>query len=242
MIAVRDLYKSYGPQEVLRGIDLDVKKGGILVILGESGSGKSVLLRHLVGLERPDRGSIMFGDKDLAQLSEARLLKLRKDIGYLFQEGALYDFLTVAENVGFPLSEHTRMTRAQIKEKVAGLLEMVGLSQAGDKFPSELSGGMNKRAALARSVVLDSQVLLCDEPTSGLDPIKSREISDLIQRISRHIGSATVITSHDMNNALRIADQVVLIKNGEIVCRGTPQDIRDSRNAFVQEFLQGQAV
>jgi len=181
MIRVVDLYKSYDGQGVLAGIHLEIAKGELVFILGESGSGKSVLLRHMIGLEQPDRGKIFINNVDIGQLSESALLKMRKDIGYLFQAGALYDFLTVRENVAFPLKEHTRMSWKEIWRKVDQTLELVGLQAAKHKLPSELSGGMNKRAALARAVILDSKILLCDEPVSGLDPIKSREVSDLIK-------------------------------------------------------------
>ncbi len=237
MIRVANLHKSYDGQKVLKGISFQVAKGEIVAVLGESGSGKSVLLRHLIGLERPDHGKVFIDNMDITDLPEERLLKIRKDIGYLFQAGALYDFLTVRENVAFPLREHTRMTLKEIWKKVDGLLELVGLDHAMHKLPSELSGGMNKRAALARAVVLDSKILLCDEPTSGLDPIRSEDISDLIKRVSRHIGSTTVMTSHDMHNAFRIADRLILLKDAHILAEGTPEDFYKSNDEFVQRFL-----
>lgn len=237
MIRVIGLRKSYNGQSVLDGINLNVNKGEIVVLLGESGSGKSVLLRHLIGLEKPDEGKVFIDKIDITQLSEKELLKLRKDIGYLFQAGALYDFLSVRENVAFPLREHTRMKWKDIWKKADDLLGLVGLEHAKDKMPSELSGGMNKRAALARAVVLDSKILLCDEPTSGLDPIKSQEITDLIKRVSRHIGATTIITSHDMHNAFRIADRLVLIKDRKILAEGKAEDFYHSENEFIQRFL-----
>ncbi len=237
MIKIVDLHKSYEAQPVLKGINLDISDGELVFILGESGSGKSVLLRHLIGLERPDQGQVLIDGQDLAALSERELLGVRKNIGYLFQAGALYDFMTVRENVAFPLREHSQMSRKEIWRKTDHMLAMVGLDAAKDKMPSELSGGMNKRAALARAVVLDSKILLCDEPVSGLDPIKSREISDLIKTVSRQINSTTVIASHDMNNAFRIADRLVLIKDGRIVLQGSPRDFQMSSDHFVKNFL-----
>ncbi len=240
MIRVEGLTKSFGAQCVLDDINLHVKPGEIVVILGESGSGKSVLLRHLIGLEVPDKGKVFIKDVDITALRESKLLKVRRDIGYLFQDGALYDFMNVEENVAFPLLEHTTMSEGEAYQKVHELLEIVGLSNARTKLPSELSGGMRKRAALARAVVLGSKIVLCDEPTSGLDPIKSREISDLIKEISRRFQSSTVITSHDMMNAFRIADRLALIKNGKIRIEGSPQELRDSKDPVLQEFLTDQ--
>ncbi|HRZ40814.1 MAG TPA: ATP-binding cassette domain-containing protein, partial [Candidatus Omnitrophota bacterium] len=168
MIRVEGLVKSFAKQRVLDEVDLQVKDGEILVILGESGSGKSVLLRHLIGLEVPDQGKVFIKDVDITVLPESKLLKVRRDIGYLFQDGALYDFMSVEENVAFPLLEHTKISEKEAYQKVHELLEMVGLSSAKTKLPSELSGGMRKRAALARAVVLGSKIVLCDEPTSAL--------------------------------------------------------------------------
>ncbi|MEW5894222.1 MAG: ABC transporter ATP-binding protein [Candidatus Omnitrophota bacterium] len=237
MIKVSDLYKSYEGQTVLEGINLEIAEGEFCAILGGSGSGKSVLLRHLIGLEKPDHGHVFINGTDITLLSEGDLLTVRKNIGYLFQAGALYDSFTVRENVAFPLSEHTKMSWEEIWRKVDELLEQVGLEAAKDKLPSELSGGMNKRAALARAVVMDSKILLCDEPTSGLDPILSREISDLIKNVSRQLKSTTVVTSHDVNNALRIADRIVLIKDKRILMQGTPAEFRHTKDFFIRDFL-----
>ncbi len=240
MIRVEGLTKFFGRQRVLDDIHLQVKAGELLVVLGESGSGKSVLLRHLIGLETPDKGKVFIKDVDISVLSEAKLLKVRRDIGYLFQDGALYDFMSVEENVAFPLIEHTKTPMKDVYQKVHELLEIVGLSNAKTKFPSELSGGMRKRAALARAVVLGSKIVLCDEPTSGLDPIKSREISDLIKEISQRLKSTMVVASHDIMNAFRIADRVALLKNGKICIEGSPQDLRNSQDPVLQEFLTEQ--
>ena len=237
MITIKGLSKRFDQQLVLDNINLEIKKGELLVILGESGSGKSVLLQHLMGLLKPDQGSIAIDGQDITKMKEWQLLKMRKSIGYLFQEGALYDFMTVFENVAFPLVEHTRLKRKDIKDKVKRVLKTVGLEDAGNKFPSELSGGMKKRAALARAIVLDSKILFCDEPTSGLDPIKSRSISFLIKKISSELHCTTVVTSHDFRNSFRIADQVILIKEGKVVGSGTPRVLQDSQDAFIQEFL-----
>ena len=237
MIDVEHLSKSFDGQPVLEDVSFSIAEGAILAVLGESGSGKSVLLKHLIGILKPDSGMIRIKGKDIVPLPEKKLLEIRRDIGYLFQEGALYDFMTVYENVAFPLKEHTALKRRDIVEKVMKILKQVGLSGALAKYPAELSGGMKKRAALARAVILDSKILLCDEPTSGLDPIKSREISDLIQSISRDLKCTTIITSHDMVNSLRIADRMILVRKGRIVARGSPADMKASPDAFIQEFL-----
>ena len=237
MIKVNRVSKQFNGQKVLKDLNLEVESGEILAVLGESGSGKSVLLKHLIGIMKPDHGTIEIDGVDITKLSERELLQIRKKIGYLFQEGALYDFMTVYENVAFPLVEHTKLDEKKIDEKARDLLKTVDLEEAADKYPSELSGGMKKRSALARSVILGSKVLFCDEPTSGLDPIKSKGISDLIRNISRQLKCTTVITSHDIQNSLRIADRLVLIHDGKIAVEGTPQEWRNSDNPLVKAFL-----
>ena len=238
MIKVKKIFKRFDSgQEVLKDVNLEVKSGEILVILGESGSGKSVLLKHLIGVLKPDSGSIEIDGKDITKLSEKELLKLRQNMGYLFQEGALYDFMTVHENVAFPLEEHTALKSSAIDKKVREMLKMVGLQEAAAKFPSELSGGMRKRAALARSVIMGSKILFCDEPTSGLDPIKSRDILDLIKNISRQFKCTTVVASHDIQNSLRTADRLAMIHDGKIAIEGTPDEWRKSKDPLVKEFL-----
>jgi phospholipid/cholesterol/gamma-HCH transport system ATP-binding protein len=238
MIKINRLVKEFGKQVVLKGIDLNIPEGELLVIFGESGSGKSVLLQHMIGLMRPTRGSVEINGQDISKLTERELLKMRKNIGYLFQEGALYDFMTVSENVAFPLREHTRLKNKDIMAKVNRLLSMVGLKGAEHKFPSELSGGMKKRAALARSVIMDSKILFCDEPTSGLDPIKGTQIADLIRDMSKDLRSTTVITSHNVYDSFRIADRIVLIRDGQIIAAGTPAELRSNSDPYIKEFLR----
>lgn len=237
MIKVRNLYKSFNGQSVLEDINLEVPKGELLVILGESGSGKTVFLQHLIGLLKPDRGSIEINGQDITRMSERDLLDLRKNIGYLFQEGALYDFMTVYENIAFPLCEHTALNPSEIGTKVNRMLDLVDLKEAKAKNPSELSGGMKKRAALARAVILGSEFLFCDEPTSGLDPMMSRDIWDLIQRISRQLHCTTVVVSHDIHNSFRIADRIALIHQGKFIANGTPEQLRSSQDPLVKSFL-----
>ena len=237
MIQVQHLCKAFNGQQVIEAINLQVKKGEILVILGESGTGKSVLLKHLIGLLRPDRGSVLIEARDITKMSERELLNLRKDIGYLFQEGALYDFMNVFENIAFPLREHTAFDGRAIREKVRNILKLIGLEGIEQKYPAELSGGMKKRVALARAIILDSKILLCDEPTSGLDPLRSRDISDLIRDVARKLHCTTVVTSHDIQNSLRIADRLALLRNGRITAVGTPLEFKASSNMFVKEFI-----
>lgn len=238
MIRVFGLYKAFDGKKVLEDVSLDVARGELVVILGESGTGKSVLLKHLIGLLKPDSGAVEVDGQDITRLTEKNLLEVRRQIGYLFQEGALYDFMTVFDNVAFPLREHTRMKEPEIRDKVKKMLDTVDLKDVDSKFPVDLSGGMRKRVGLARAIVLDSKILLCDEPTSGLDPIRSRDISDLIRQVAKQIHCTTVITSHDINNAFRIGDRLALMKDGNIVALGTSDELRASPNPFVQEFIK----
>jgi len=238
MIKVEGLYKDLGGQPVLEDITFDVSGGEIIAVLGLSGAGKTVLLKHLIGLFRPDRGRVVIDGVDIDALSEEQLLKVRCNMGYLFQEGALYDFMDVYDNVAFPLREHTKLTTAQMSDRVREVLKLVDLEGVESKMPDELSGGMKKRVGLARAIVLGAKVLLCDEPTSGLDPIRSRDISDLIRHVSQQIGSTTVMTSHDVNNSFRIATRVLIINDCHIAAMGTAQQLKESQEPFVREFLQ----
>ncbi len=237
MISVRNIDKEFNDQKVLRSVNLDIHDGEILVIVGASGSGKTVLLQHLIGLLKPDRGSILFDGTDIARLPEKKLLPLRKNIGYLFQEGALYDFMTVYDNVAFPLQEHSSLSESAINQKVKDVLRLVGLQAAEEKFPSQLSGGMKKRAALARAIIADAKVLFCDEPTSGLDPLRSRDIWNLIRDITRTLHCTTIITSHDIDNAMRIADRLALIHEGRMIVVASPQEIQESKDPLVRQFF-----
>jgi len=236
-IKVEHLSKALNGQTILKDLNLSVAQGEICAILGPSGTGKSVFLRHLIGLMKPDSGSIEIDGTDITKLSEKELLKVRKKMGYLFQEGALYDFMNVFDNVAFPLREHAPLKPAEVNKRVREVLEMVDLEGIENKFPAELSGGMKKRVGLARAIVMGAKILLCDEPTSGLDPIRSRDISDLISQISRQIQSTTIMTSHDVNNSFRIADRLAILEEGKIVALGTKEELEISPNPFVREFL-----
>ncbi len=237
MIRVTHLSKSFNGQRVLDDVSLEVKEAEMFVILGESGTGKSVFLKHLIGLLKPDQGQVNVGGEDITHLSETELLGVRKKIGYLFQEAALYDFMTVFENVAFPLREHTDYDADRIQRKVQEALKMVDLEDVDHKYPSELSGGMRKRVGLARAIILDSKILFCDEPTSGLDPIRSRDISNLIRHVSREMKSTTVMTSHDIPNSFRIADRLALMHQGRIIAVGTGGELKASQDPFVKQFI-----
>ena len=238
MIKVEGLYKELGGQPVLEDINFNVSEGEIIAVLGLSGVGKTVLLKHLIGLIRPDKGRVVIDGIDIDSLSEERLLKVRCNMGYLFQEAALYDFMDVYDNVAFPLREHTKLKSTEVTSRVREVLKMVDLDGVESKMPDELSGGMKKRVGLARAIVLGAKVLLCDEPTSGLDPIRSRDISDLIRHVSQQIGSTTVMTSHDVNNSFRIASRIVIINECHIAAMGSAQQLKGSQEPFVREFLQ----
>ncbi len=237
MIRVNHLVKHFGGQLVLDDINLNIKDGEIVVILGESGAGKSVLLKHLIGLLRPDAGEVFIDDAEITLMSEEDLLPVRKNMGYLFQEGALYDFMSVFDNVAFPLREHTDLSEEEIAKKVKDILANTDLEGIEAKFPSELSGGMKKRVALARAIVMDSKVLFCDEPTSGLDPIRSRDITNLIKKVSSRLKCTTVVASHDIPNSFRIADRLAVMRDGKIVIFGTKEELLQSNNTFVKEFI-----
>ncbi|MBF0569966.1 MAG: ATP-binding cassette domain-containing protein [Candidatus Omnitrophica bacterium] len=238
MISVENVSKSFRGQRVLDHMSLEVKKGEIVALLGPSGTGKTVLLLHLVGLMPPDEGRIVIDGTVVSELSEQKLLLFRRNIGYLFQDGALYDFMTVAENLAFPLKEHGHLPAGKIKARVEEYLAHVDMAGAGDKYPSELSGGMRKRVALARALIMDTKVLLCDEPTSGLDPIRSKDISLLIRDLARRMNTTTVLTSHDIDNSFRIADRMFVLDHGRVVAQGREDDLRRSTDPFVKEFLE----
>ena len=238
-IQAKDLHKTFGDQVVLNGISFSVAKGETLAVLGRSGTGKSVLLRLLIGLDAPDSGSIRIEDTEISALRNEGLSEIRKKVGYLFQQGALYDSLTVAENVAFPLERHSKLNRSEIEKKVAELLASVNLKEDAGKLPSEISGGMQKRVALARALALDPDVLLFDEPTAGLDPITAHEIDMLILDQKKKRGMTSVVVTHDIHGVRTFADQVALLNEGKIVAEGTMAVLDQNRDPFVVDFLKG---
>ena len=241
LIELRHIYKRFGWLEVLIDVNLQIEKGKCLVILGASGSGKSVMLKHIVGLLKPDRGEVWFSGQRIDILSERELMKVRERFGFLFQQGALFDSDNVATNVGFPLTEHTDKKPEEIAEIVNHKLRMVGLPDIGRKMPAELSGGQRKRVALARAIALDPEVILYDEPTTGLDPIRANVINELIVKLQNQLHVTSVVVTHDMNSALRVADRLVMLYEGKLIFDGTPDDIRNTKNNVVKRFVLGEA-
>ncbi|WP_022852851.1 ABC transporter ATP-binding protein [Thermodesulfatator atlanticus] len=238
MIKIIDLHKAFGPQKVLQGVNLEIPEGKITFIMGASGTGKSVLLKHIIGLISPDKGQILIDGKDITRLSEPELMEIRKRFGMLFQEGALFDSLTVGENVAFPLREHTKLSEREIRARVETKLSQVGLLKAIDKMPSELSGGMKKRVALARALALDPEIVLFDEPTTGLDPIMQESISNLIKETQQRLNLTCVVISHDVPIAFAIADKIAFLYEGKVIEEGSPEKIKHSKHPFVQKFIR----
>jgi len=239
MIQVADVHLSFGPQQVLSGVNLQIQKGEILVIVGRSGSGKTVMLKLLIGLMRSSRGKVIIEDVDITQLRGRRLDRVRERFGMLFQGGALFDSLTVFDNVAFPLREKTKLSETEITSEVQDMLERVGLADMGYKFPAELSGGMKKRAALARALIRGPAIVLFDEPTTGLDPILVRAIHQLILDTHRTFGYTAVVVSHEIPEVFEIATRVVILHDGKIIEEGTPEAILKSSSPLVQQFITG---
>jgi phospholipid/cholesterol/gamma-HCH transport system ATP-binding protein len=241
MITVVDLHKNFGNQEVLKGINLELETGKITTIIGGSGSGKTVLLKHLNALLLPARGSVMVDGKDITKLGERELNEVRQEFGVLFQGAALLDSMTIYDNVAFPLREKTKMTENEIRERADERLAQVGLAGMGYKYPAEVSGGMKKRAGLARALVMQPAIVLFDEPTTGLDPLLGRSIHDLIRKMHATFGFTGVIVSHDIPEVFKISDRVAMLANGIIEEVGTTQEFLASKNPVVRQFLQGDA-
>ena len=238
-VAVQDLHKSFGAQKVLNGVSLSVARGETLAVLGRSGTGKSVLLRLIIGLAQPDSGSVRIQGEEIAGVPLDGMGEIRKKMGFLFQHAALYDSLTVGENVAFPLDHHRRdMSRSQRDDRVMQLLGEVGMEAARNKMPSDISGGMQKRVCLARALALDPQILLLDEPTAGLDPISSGEIDDLVLKLQREHQMASIVVTHDMHSAKTIANRLAILDKGNVVIEGTFEEVRQSDIGFVMEFLK----
>jgi phospholipid/cholesterol/gamma-HCH transport system ATP-binding protein len=239
VIQIQDLHKTFGAQQVLRGLSLDVATGEIMVVIGRSGGGKSVLLKHLIGLLRPDSGTIRVDGKDITQLRGAALDQIRERYGVVFQGGALFDSMTVFDNVAFPLREKSRLRAAEIAERVEEKLEQVGLTDMGHKNPAEISGGMRKRVAIARALVTEPEVVFFDEPTTGLDPILVNTIHHLIVELHRKFRFTAVMVSHEIPEIFRIADRVAMLHEGVIVEAGTPDAIQASSSQVVRHFIHG---
>lgn len=241
MIRVKNLHKAFGQLTVLDGIDLQFAHGRTTVVLGPSGTGKSVLLKLIVGLLRPDQGEVYFHDKRIDTLKEPDLVSIRTRIGFLFQMGALFDSKTVQENIAFPLVEHASMSKTERRDQCEKVLRMVGLPDVGNKMPADLSGGQRKRVALARAIVLEPELMLYDEPTTGLDPITSDLINELIVTLKDNLGVTSIAVTHDMVSARKIADQMVLLHGGKVVADADAETFLEMDNERVQRFIKGQA-
>ena len=238
-VRVQSLSKSFGQQKVLKAIDLEVGAGQTLSVLGRSGTGKSVLLKLIIGLEKPDSGSIFVHGEEVTKLPMKELNEVRKKVGFLFQQAALYDSMTVEENVAFPLRRHAHFSDVERKDRVRDLLASVGMDRDTQKMPSEISGGMQKRVGLARALALDPEILLFDEPTAGLDPITASEIDDLIVKLQKERHITSVVVTHDIRGARTVSDRLALMREGEILIQGTFDDLQKSRDPFVVQFLRG---
>jgi phospholipid/cholesterol/gamma-HCH transport system ATP-binding protein len=241
VIRIQGLRKSFRGQPVLRGVDLDVATGEIMVIIGRSGGGKSVLLKHLLGLLRPDAGAVIVDGTDITRLRGATLEAVRRRYGVVFQGGALFDSMSVFDNVAFPLREKTNLGTAEIARRVEEKLAQVGLVDMGHKNPAEISGGMRKRVAIARALVSEPEIIFFDEPTTGLDPIMADIINDLIVDCVKRLGATTISITHDMASARKIADDIAMIYKGRIIWQGKAADVDDSGNPYVEQFIHGSA-
>ena len=241
-IQIRDVHKSYGSHHVLKGMSFDVLRGKTNLIIGPSGSGKTVLMRQIVRLEEPDRGQILVNGVDFVALAGLELAAMRRSFGMVFQMSALFDSMTVFENVAFPLREHTKMSRSEIRERVMDRLDSLGIGHAHDKSPAELSGGMQKRVAVARALVLETEVLIYDEPTTGLDPITTRTVDDLIIEAEEKFGVTSIVISHDMASVFRIADQITFLYFGEVAASGTPTELVARLDGPTAEFVRASGV
>jgi phospholipid/cholesterol/gamma-HCH transport system ATP-binding protein len=239
VIEIRGVHKAFGSKAVLRGVDLDIEQGETMVIIGGSGSGKSVLIKHVIGLLMPDQGNVLVDGEDLCGLKADALNQVRRRFGMLFQGAALFDSMPVWQNVGFSLIEHTGMHKKKVREVAQEKLELVGMPDVLDLMPAELSGGMRKRVGLARAIAMDPEILLYDEPTTGLDPIMADVINRLIRTLQARLGVTSVMITHDMVSAYHVADRLAMLYKGRIIEIGTPDEIRTSDNPVVHQFVTG---
>ena len=233
--------KAFGRLVVLDDLSLSIDAGKCIVVIGASGAGKSVLLKHIVGLLRPDKGEVWYDGQRINILPERKLMKVRLQFGFLFQMGALFDSMNVLENVSFPLVEHSNKKSEEVREIATHKLNMVGLKDAGKKMPGELSGGQKKRVALARAIALDPKVILYDEPTTGLDPIRADVINELIIKLQKTLNVTSIVVTHDMQSAIKVADRIVMLRQGKIVFDGTPEEIQKTEDPVVRRFVTGEA-
>jgi phospholipid/cholesterol/gamma-HCH transport system ATP-binding protein len=241
MIKISGLKKSFNSKKVLEGVDLEIEKGKITVIIGRSGEGKSVLIKHIIGLLKPDDGTIMLDEMELTRLKEREFNEVRKRFGMLFQGAALFDSMTVAENVGFALKEHTDLAGEDILKIVGEKLKRVGLEGVEGMMPADLSGGMKKRVGLARAIVMDPEIVLFDEPTTGLDPIMSDSVADLVLDTQKALNTTYILITHDIPFTYKIADKIAMLHEGRIIAEGTVEEIKANPNPILRQFLEGRA-
>jgi phospholipid/cholesterol/gamma-HCH transport system ATP-binding protein len=242
IIRMQGIHKAFDAQKVLDGVDLDIERGKTTVVIGPSGCGKSVLLKHIVGLLRPDKGRVFFDGADITNLSERHMVPVRRRIGFLFQSNALFDSMTVAGNVHFPLIEHGVRSQEQLDRRCAEVLRLVGLEGAQNKMPEELSGGQKKRVALARAISLNPEVILYDEPTTGLDPIRADLINELILKLQAELKTTAVMVTHDMASARKVADRIVMLYDGRLLADTTAEGLDEVKNETVARFVEGRAT
>src|SRR5437016_2878943 len=241
LIELRKISKRFARHIVLRKVSLDIEGGRCIVVIGASGTGKSVLLKHIVGLLRPDSGEVWYDGRRIDNLPERELMTVRTQFGFLFQMGALFDSMTVEQNIAFPINEHSDKTEEQARQIATQKLALVGLKDSGKKMPAELSGGQKKRVALARAIALEPKVILYDEPTTGLDPIRADVINELILKLQRELKVTSIVVTHDMNSALKVANRIVMLHEGHLVFDGSPEQIRESEDPVVRRFVEGEA-
>ncbi len=241
IVRMADVSKSFGGQVVLEGVNLAVAEGKTTVVIGPSGCGKSVLLKHIVGLLRPDKGSVFFRDKEISAMSDRKLVGIRKRIGFVFQSSALFDSMTVKENICFPMVEHRFGTDELRHRRCDDVLRLVGLDGCQNKFPEELSGGQKKRVALARAIALDPELILYDEPTTGLDPIRADLINELIVRLQKTLGTTSVVVTHDMKSAKKVGDRLLMLHEGKFITDTTPEGLERINDDVVLRFVEGRA-
>ena len=241
LIEAHDVHKSFGNNQVLRGLNLNIRHGESMVVIGGSGTGKSVLIKCIIGILNPERGKIYVAGQEINSLKEKDLYQLRKKFGMLFQAGALFDSMKVWENVGFGLLQHTTLREKEVKKRAIEKLNLLGLHQIEDLMPSELSGGMRKRVSLARAIAMEPEILLYDEPTTGLDPIRADTINELIVEMRKKIKVTSITITHDMVSAYKVGDRIAMLYQGKIIEVGTPDEIKSSTSPIVQQFIQGKA-
>jgi len=242
MIRLENVYKSFGSQKVLKGYSLHVREGETFVVLGRSGIGKSVTLKHIAGVLKPDSGKVIIAGEDITNSDKKSIYRIRRKVAYLFQSGALINWMTVGENVELPLKEHTKLSKKEIRKKAEEKLRHVEMLDAYDKMPADISGGMKKRAALARVLAQEPQIILYDEPTSGLDPVMTNNIGQLVRQVQRKFNVTSIMVSHDLENAYYVGDRIGIHHDGRIIFIGTPEEIQKTDHPVVKAFINGEPV